>query len=265
MLKVAICGITGRMGGEIVSAISRARKQGEEIEVVVGLASGDDPSQGRELTGVRLPVTMEWPDEIAEVDVIIDFSSEQGTVKALEAAYQFKKPLLVGTTGLGSHLDMIFGKTATVAPLLRASNTSIGVNVMLQIVHQATQMLGGQFDIEISEVHHRMKKDAPSGTAKILGEAVASARDSALEVMQELNRSSANSARKPNSVGMSTLRGGDVVGEHTVFFFGNGERLEITHRATNRAIFAEGALRAARWLTGDRAPGLYSMRDVLSV
>jgi 4-hydroxy-tetrahydrodipicolinate reductase len=173
-------------------------------------------------------------------------------------------PILIGTTGFDADSREILERAAREIPVLIAPNTSVGVTVVAQLVSMAAAGLGLSYDVEISEAHHRMKRDAPSGTALALGEAVAEARAQSLSEVATYDRAGQCVPRSPGSIGFSSLRAGDIVGEHTVTFAGAGERVEITHRATDRIIFARGALRAAEWLIG-RPAGLYGMRNVLGL
>lgn len=226
-------------------------RAGQEIQRVVEA----DPELA--ITGRATSAVFFEADALA--DVLIDFSAPALTEKALILAVQRGIPMVIGTTGLSAGLQQLIGIAAQRIPICQAANFSIGVNLMLDLVERAAAGLPESFDIEIAETHHRWKVDAPSGTALALGGVAAAARG------LEHERAAAvrgNGARKPGQIGYQVRRGGDVAGEHTVLFLGDGERLELTHRATDRAIFARGALHAARWLCG-RPPGLYSMRDLL--
>jgi 4-hydroxy-tetrahydrodipicolinate reductase len=173
-------------------------------------------------------------------------------------------PLLVGTTGFDLEARRQLEAAAAAIPVLVAANTSLAVTVLMRLVELAAVSLGERYDAEISEAHHRLKRDAPSGTALALGEALARARGAALADLADFDRHGLERPRKPGSIGFSVVRAGDIVGEHTVTFAAAGERLELTHRATDRTVFARGALEAARWLIG-RPPGWYAMRDVLGL
>jgi 4-hydroxy-tetrahydrodipicolinate reductase len=259
-IKIILFGATGRMGREIALAASRAGHQ-----VIGGIVEEDNKEIGNIIDNIIHPLCSEWQEDIFKgAQVIIDFSSSEGTVRALEAAFQHKLPILVGTTGVPEMYDEFFKRVANVAPLIKASNTSIGMNVMFNLVKSATQLLGTDTDIEISEIHHNMKKDAPSGTALSLGEVVAEARNQSLSEVASYDRTKQKQERKKGEVGISAIRGGDVPGEHTVYYFRSGERIEITHRALNRTIFADGAVKAGVWLAKPNlAPGRYTMMDVI--
>jgi 4-hydroxy-tetrahydrodipicolinate reductase len=207
-------------------------------------------------------ITSDASAALGAAAVAIDFSLPQAVAANAQACVRARVPLLVGTTGLDAAARAALAAAAGTIPVLIAPNTSVGVNVAAQLVNLATRALGPGYDVEILEAHHRMKRDAPSGTALLLGEVVAAARGRALADVAVFERHGADRAREPGSIGFAVLRAGDIVGEHTVIFAVAGERVEITHRATDRITFARGALRAAGWLVG-RPAGLYSMNDVL--
>ncbi|MFU8876822.1 MAG: 4-hydroxy-tetrahydrodipicolinate reductase [Wenzhouxiangellaceae bacterium] len=236
-MKILLSGATGRVGREI----ERLVRDDGDLEVS-GRAS-----------------SAEFFASDARGDVLIDFSRPELTLRALEFAGGRGIPMVIGTTGIEAGLQRRIETASERIPVCQAANFSIGVNVLLDLVERAAAGLPPAFEIEISEVHHRWKVDAPSGTALALGHAAAAARGQAHE---EVARVRDDGAREPGEIGYQVVRGGDVPGEHTVWFLGDGERLELTHRAGDRAVFARGALHAARWLI-DRPPGLYSMRDVL--
>ena len=194
-------------------------------------------------------------------DVVVDFSVPDALQSSLDRALAARVPILVGTTGLGAGADGAIADAANTIAVLRAANTSLGIAVLDDLVERAAQALGPDWDIEIAEMHHRMKADAPSGTALALGEAAARGRGTALRA--ERGRDGTGLKRDEGSIGFASLRGGTVAGEHDVIFAGSEERLILSHRAENRMIFARGALAAARFLVGKPA-GLYSMRDVIS-
>jgi 4-hydroxy-tetrahydrodipicolinate reductase len=193
-------------------------------------------------------------------DVIVDFSAPEALAGSLERATRSATPILIGTTGLDDFADRRIAEASRTVAVLRAANTSLGVALLAELVERAARALGPKWDVEILEMHHRHKKDAPSGTALLLGQAAADGRSE--ELNREEGRSGRNLVRKPGAIGFAALRGGSVVGDHDVFFAGEQERLILSHRADNRMVFARGALVAARFLKG-RDPGLYSMRDVV--
>jgi 4-hydroxy-tetrahydrodipicolinate reductase len=258
MTRVAIIGVTGRMGPALV----RAATEAPDVDVAAAVASPKSTALGKdagELAGVGklgVTITADLAAALAQADVAIDFSSAAAIRENLAACRQARKPLLIGTTGFPADLD--FEAAAKDIPLLVAPNTSLGVTLLIELVRQAAAALPGQFDIEIIEAHHRMKKDAPSGTALALGKAAAEGRSQPLEPVR---RESA--PRQGSEIGFAVVRAGDLVGEHSVLFAGLGESLTLSHRATDRALFARGALQAAAWLES-RAPGRYFMRDLFT-
>lgn len=238
MTTIGILGAAGRMGQAIAAVAAEA---GLEIAGRVDRGEGD------------LAATA------AAADVLIDFSAPDALAANLDAAVAAGTPILIGTTGLGAaHHEAIDAAAARVA-VLQAANTSLGVNLLAALVEQAAARLGADWDIEIVEMHHRHKVDAPSGTALLLGEAAAKGRGHALEPVTDRN-----GVRAPGAIGFASLRGGSVAGDHMVVLAAEGERIELGHRAESRAIFARGAVRAAQWLTG-RAPGRYTMADMLGL
>src|SRR5689334_16205533 len=193
-------------------------------------------------------------------DVLVDFSAPTALEASLDRALSAGIPILVGTTGLDETADERIASAAKQIAVLRAPNTSLGIAVLAQLVEQASHLLGPDWDIEIAEAHHRMKADAPSGTALLLGHAAARGRGT--ELHSEIGRSGTGLTRKPGAIGFASLRGGTVAGEHDVKFLGSKEQLILSHRAENRMIFAKGALAGVRFLVGQE-PGLYSMHDVI--
>ena len=238
MRKLAVLGAKGRMG----SAVTRLAS-GFGMEVVAGVDAGDDPaiiaSSGAE--------------------VVIDFSAPAALALACEICEKAGVAIVSGTTGLDDDGRAALDRVAAKAPVLWEPNMSVGVHVLASLVEKALAALGPGYDVEVVETHHRMKVDAPSGTALRLAEVVKAGRDGSHYVH---GREGKPGARDSREIGMHALRGGDVVGDHTVFFFGDGERIELTHRASSRDLFAHGALRAAKWMTGKPA-GLYRLADVL--
>jgi 4-hydroxy-tetrahydrodipicolinate reductase len=195
-------------------------------------------------------------------DVLVDFSSPDGLQVSLERAVSANIPILVGTTGLKDEHEQTIDRAAKQIAVLRAANTSVGVNLLRSLVEQAVARLGPEWDIEILEMHHRAKVDAPSGTALLLGKAAAQARGKTLPDLARFDRFGEPHAREPGTIGFASVRGGSVAGEHVVILATDGERIELGHRAESRMIFAHGALAGARFLVGKPA-GLYSMRDVI--
>jgi 4-hydroxy-tetrahydrodipicolinate reductase len=199
-----------------------------------------------------------------EADVFVDFTAPAALGANLDAALDAGKPILIGTTGLTAEHQARIDDAASRIAVLQAANTSLGVNLLAHLVAQAAARLAEDWDIEIVEMHHRMKADAPSGTALLLGQAAADARGVVLDAVSDRGRDGITGPREPGHIGFAALRGGSVAGEHQVIFAGEGERVELGHRAESRAIFARGAIEAARWLRG-RPAGRYSMADVLGL
>jgi 4-hydroxy-tetrahydrodipicolinate reductase len=235
-----------RLSGALASATSA--RLGQE-------AALDGPA-----TGVK--VTADPRQALAGATVAVDFSVPQSVAAHARACVESRAGLLVGTTGIDAASRAELEAAAERIPVLIAPNTSVGVAVLTQLLELASKAFGPQYDVEISEAHHRMKRDAPSGTALAWGEAVAGARGGTLAEVAVFDRHGSFALRKPGSIGFAVVRAGDIVGEHTAMFVGSGERIELTHRATDRITFARGALRAAHWLIG-RPAGLYGMRDVV--
>ena len=264
-VRIAVFGAGGKMGCAIVRAIANA--EGAALSAAIERSDypylGADASQmaGLSATGVRL--SDQRPARGA-ADVWIDFSTPTAAVPNAQAAAAVGAAIVIGTTGVSAADKEKIAVLAQSIPIVLTPNMSMGVNVMLKLVAEAARMLGQAYDIEIVETHHRAKRDAPSGTALRLGEAVAEATGRDLAKVARYDRHGDIGPRTQEEIGMQTLRGGDVFGDHTVFFFGQGDRVEITHRASSRDTFASGAVRAALWLAGKPA-GLFDMRDVLGL
>jgi 4-hydroxy-tetrahydrodipicolinate reductase len=241
-LQFGVIGHKGRMGQALEAAIVDAGH-----EMCVGVDVGGNPG----------PLAV-------QCDVLVDFSAPEALAANLGAARQAGKPIVIGTTGLGEEHFVMLAEAAKVMPVLQSGNFSLGVTLMAHLVREAAARLGPDWDIEVLEMHHRMKVDAPSGTAKLLGEAAAAGRGIALSDHMESGRHGMTGARAEGAIGFATLRGGTVAGEHSVIFAGPEERLTLSHSAENRMIFARGAVRAAQWLTGQPA-GRYTMNDVLGL
>ncbi len=261
-LKIGLFGASGRMGGALARAV--AAQPGLRLSVAVA-PDGDGRPLGalHGVPGLELPVSPRLEAQ-HEFDVLIDFSRPEGTMQALDACRARGAALVTGTTGLDESQQQRLREAAAAIAVCQASNFSIGVNVVLALLAQAGRLLDADYDVEVVEAHHRHKVDAPSGTALSLGEAVARARGVSLPRDGVFSRHGHTGARVRGSIGFSTIRGGDIVGEHRVLFAGDGERIEIAHLASSRDNFASGALRAARWLHG-RAPGWYTMAEVLGI
>ena len=264
--RVGVTAVAGRMGRALVQAIVAHPEL--QLAAAIGRCGADylGEDAGR-LAGVHalgLPVTADLAGALADLDVLIEFGPVDAALAHVAACVAAAKPVVVGTTGFSVAQRAELENASRHIPLVLAPNMSVGVNVLLAFLPAITAALGEGYDVEIVEAHHRHKMDAPSGTALALGRAVAAGRGQHLDDIQCLDRNGVPGPRVAGSIGFATLRGADVVGEHTVWMAGAGERLELTHRAASRLNFAEGALRAASWLRG-RAPGLYDMQDVLGL
>jgi 4-hydroxy-tetrahydrodipicolinate reductase len=256
------------MGQSLVRALREAHGTPAPLSLCGAVASsvssrlGQDAALEGDPTGVV--ITADSWVSLKSAAVAVDFSVPQCVAANARACALAGVPILVGTTGFDAATRGVLERTADDIPVLIAPNTSVGVSVMAQLVSMATLGMGPSYDVEIFEAHHRMKRDAPSGTALALGEVVAQARAVPLSEVATYDRAGQNAPRTSGGIGFSSVRAGDIVGEHTVIFAAAGERVEITHRATDRMIFARGALRAAEWLAGQPA-GLYGMKNVLGL
>ncbi|MEP6549209.1 MAG: 4-hydroxy-tetrahydrodipicolinate reductase [Gammaproteobacteria bacterium] len=264
MPALAIFGITGRMGQSLL----RALRESPIFSLSGAVASARSARLGQDAAGAGAPtgvlITADSSVGLRGAAVAVDFSVADGVAAHAEACAAAGIPLLIGATGIDTAGRHVLAAAARDIPVLIAPNTSVGVSIVAKLVSLAAAGLGPSYDVEIFEAHHRLKRDAPSGTALALGEAVAQTRGRVLSDVAAYGRSGAHEPRSPGSIGFSSLRAGDIVGEHTVIFAADGERVEITHRATDRNTFARGALRAAEWLIG-RPAGLYGMHDVLGI
>lgn len=260
-MKLTIFGATGRMG----LAIARLAHAAGDVEIVGGVCSDRDPGVGRdigELAGIGQIGVVTTPDVASGLlgaDVVIDFSNASAVAQLANLAARQKVAVVSGTTNIDAAAKQALDRAAQTVPVLWAPNMSLGVQVLAEIVEQAVRRLGLGFDVEITEIHHRKKVDSPSGTAKRLADAARQARSGLREVH---GRSGDVGARTDDEMAVFGLRGGDVVGDHTVYLFGQGERLELTHRASNRDLFAHGSLSAARFVVGKPARR-YTIADVL--
>jgi len=263
MIKVVVSGAAGRMGREIVRLVAASSELA--LHGAVDRAPGGPGQDALALAGLRpggVVVVAGLAEALRGADVVIDFTSFEASAAHAEACAAAGVPLVIGSTGFTPEARARVAAAAKRIPVLLSPNMSVGVNVLFELVKQAAAVLGDAWDVEIVELHHKRKKDAPSGTAMKLAEVAAEAlgRDPARDLTYA--RHGLIGERPAREIGVQTVRGGDIVGEHTVYFCGEGERLELTHRATAREQFARGAVRAAAWLPG-RAPGLHEMADVL--
>jgi 4-hydroxy-tetrahydrodipicolinate reductase len=265
MLNIAITGAGGRMGRMLVEAVlasSDCRLSGAlDTPASPGIGQDAGAFAGR-LTGIQ--VTADLHAGLAGADVLIDFTRPEGTLAHLAACRELGVRAVIGTTGFSPEQKAQIAAHAKTVATVFAANMSVGVNVMLRLLEQAARALGEGYDIEVIEAHHKHKVDAPSGTALAMGEVLARARGVDLAEQGVFERHGHTGERRRGSIGFASVRGGDIVGEHTVMFAGSGERIEIAHKSSSRANYADGSLRAARFLAA-RAPGLYDMRDVLGL
>jgi len=263
-MKIGIMGAAGRMGRMLVAAVNAA--QGGEV--IGGVEAESHPDLGADLgaladigpLGVVLTSDVEALFQTA--DVVVDFTVPFVTAQNAGLAQKTNTKMVIGTTGLDDDQQQAIANASKTVAMVQAANYSVGVNVLMGLVEQTARILPEQYDIEVLEMHHHHKIDAPSGTALALGQAAADGRGVNLNDVADKVRDGNVGARRQGDIGFATLRGGDVVGDHTVMFAGPGERVEITHKAASREVFANGAVRAALW-AGNQTPGLYSMQDVL--
>lgn len=265
MIRVAVAGASGRMGRMLIDAIGYA----PDLALAAALDRPGSPAIGTPAVGEHgisssLVITSDLDAALLAVDVLIDFTRPDGTLVHLAACAVRGVRLVIGTTGFDAAGRDAIADAATRTGIVFAPNMSVGVNVVFKLVAEAAAALSSGYDVEIIEAHHRHKVDAPSGTAVRLGEVVADALGRDLDVVGRYSRHGDVGAREPTTIGFSAIRGGDIVGDHTVLFAGLGERIEITHRASSRAGYAAGAMMAARFLA-DRDSGLYDMQDVLGL
>lgn len=261
-MKLMITGINGRMGQQV--ALAALETQGVEItaaparnQAILGKEVGE--VIGTQPIGVAVKPLAEI--DFHGIDAVIDFTLPQALPEWLALCQQHRLPFITGTTGLSAEQQRQVEQASQQIPIVQSFNMSLGVNLLAALVEKASAALDDSFDIEILEMHHRHKKDAPSGTARLLGEAAAKGRDVSLTEKQAIDR---DGLRQSGDIGFAVMRGGGVIGDHHVVLAGQSERIELTHRGHDRSIYAKGALQAAKWLQGKPA-GLYSMRDVLSL
>jgi 4-hydroxy-tetrahydrodipicolinate reductase len=265
MIKVVVTGVAGRMGTQIVRLV-----RATEGMAVAGAVERPGPAIGQDVgvlagTGpLGVAVVDELGSALASADVVIDFTSHEASARHAEVCADRGVALVVGSTGFTADAKARVAAAAKRIPIVLSPNMSVGVNVLFELVRQAAEVLGDAYDVEIVELHHKKKRDAPSGTALRLGEVAAAALGRDPNDALAFSRHGILGERPPWQIGVQTLRGGDAVGEHTVYFCGEGERLELTHRATSRDQFARGAVRAAQWIAG-KPPGLHDMADVLGL
>ncbi|MHB1397256.1 MAG: 4-hydroxy-tetrahydrodipicolinate reductase [Trichloromonadaceae bacterium] len=266
MIKVAVTGAAGRMGGRIVTAVKEA--EGLELAGAVERPGHEMIGQDAGLiagcgaAGVKITASLD--EALKNAHVLIDFTFPEVTLKNLATCVRLGKKLVIGSTGFTPAQRAEVQKAGEQISVVLAPNMSVGVNACFKLLKETAKILGPDFDVEIVELHHNKKKDSPSGTAVRMGEVVAEALGRDYNQVANFHREGMCGERSPEEIGMQTVRGGDIVGEHTVYFIGMGERIEITHRAMSRDMFARGAVRAAAWLAA-KEQGMYDMQDVLGL
>ncbi|MDR0723908.1 MAG: 4-hydroxy-tetrahydrodipicolinate reductase [Endomicrobium sp.] len=256
-MKIVVCGAAGRMGQTIVNLI----KEDSSLEVLAALEH-----EGSKAIGTGDPVISSVSNLekfLDKADVIIDFTNPESSLSTLIFASKYNVPIVIGTTGFTIEQKQKIKKISEKVPVVLSPNMSVGVNILFKLVKEAAEKMA-DFDVEILELHHNKKKDAPSGTAAKLAEIAASARGKNIEDVAVYGRHGVAFARTKDEIGVLSVRAGDIVGDHTVYFAGQGERIELTHRASSRDTFAAGALRAAKWVVKQNS-GLYDMADVLDI
>ncbi|MEQ1881482.1 MAG: 4-hydroxy-tetrahydrodipicolinate reductase [Burkholderiales bacterium] len=263
--NIAIAGSAGRMGRALIEAVSQTR----DFRLKAALEHPDSPFLGKDAgdpvgyaSGVLISADLDTA--LRDCNVLVDFTRPEGTLAHLEVCLRKGIRMVIGTTGMDAGQKKIIANAAQKISIVMAPNMSVGVNLTFKLAEIAARVLNEGYDVEIIEAHHRHKVDAPSGTALRLGEVIAAAMGRDLAKDAVYGREGVTGERKASTIGFATVRGGDIVGDHTALFAGTGERVEITHRASSRATFAEGALRAARFLASQRA-GLFDMQDVLGL
>ena len=266
MQRIAIVGAAGRMGKALIEAVQQQAGVGLAAAVARADSSliGADAGELAALGKLGVSLSGDLAAVLDDFDVLIDFTHPSVTLRNLALCRQAGKAMIIGTTGFSAEEKLLLAEAAKEIPIVFAANFSVGVNLCLKLLDTAARVLGDDVDIEILEAHHRHKVDAPSGTALRMGEVVAQALGRDLAEVAVYGREGQTGARERQTIGFATVRAGDVVGDHTVLFAAEGERVEITHKASSRMTFAKGAVRAALWLQG-RPAGLYDMQDVLAL
>lgn len=265
-IRIAVAGAGGRMGRQLIQAISQIEGAvlGAAFERSGSSLLGTDAGELAGIGHLNVTVTDNLAEAIEQFDVFIDFTRPEGTLEYLNFCVANQKMMVIGTTGFDESGKQAIKEAAAQIAIVFAANFSVGVNLVLKLLEKATKVMGHYADIEIIEAHHRHKVDAPSGTALAMGEAIATALDINLDQHAVYCREGYTGERPKGAIGFATVRAGDIVGEHTAMFADIGERVEITHKASSRMTFANGAVRAAIWLT-NQPNGLYDMRDVLNL
>jgi len=264
-LKIAVAGASGRMGRMLIEAIDASN----DLQLVGALDVAGSPALGHDaaaytgkLSGVD--ITADLPQALSKADYLIDFTRPEGTLRHLEYCAEHGVKMIIGTTGFSEQQKALIAKAAQKIAIVFSPNMSVGVNVTMKLLELAAKSFSEGYDIEIIEAHHRHKVDAPSGTALKMGDVIAKSLGRDLKDVAVYSRDGVTGERDPSSIGFSAIRGGDIVGDHTVLFAGIGERIEITHKSSSRVTYANGSLRAARFLQHQQT-GLFDMNDVLGL
>jgi 4-hydroxy-tetrahydrodipicolinate reductase len=266
MINVIVAGAAGRMGCRLIALI----KDSTVITLAGALESkghhalGDDAGESAGGGHVGLPITDDVTALLDGGEVVVDFSAPEATLQHVRTVAQYRRAMVIGTTGFSAPQFEELNSLARRIPCVLSPNMSVGVNLIYKVIGEMAKTLGDEYDIEVIEAHHRLKKDAPSGTALKIAEVLANAVGRDLDQVGVYARKGLIGERKKGEIGIQTIRAGDIVGDHTILFGGMGERIEVTHRANSRDTFAQGALRAARWVVR-QPPGLYDMMDVLGL
>ncbi|PSW18966.1 4-hydroxy-tetrahydrodipicolinate reductase [Photobacterium sanctipauli] len=266
MVRVAIAGAAGRMGRQLLKAtyLAEAAEIGAATERPESTLVGADAGELAGVGAVSVLIVDDLAKAVDDFDVLIDFTAPAATLANIEVCQQHGKKVVIGTTGFTDKEREQIDAAAQTMPIVMAPNYSVGVNLVFKLLEKAAKVMGDYCDIEVIEAHHRHKVDAPSGTAIGMGEAIAGAMGNKLSDVAVYAREGITGERSRDEIGFATIRAGDIVGEHTAMFADIGERVEITHKATDRMTFANGAVRAAVWLNGMQ-PGFYTMHDVLGL
>jgi len=266
MINIAVCGAAGRMGQRIINSIVEAEgaRLSGALERPGHPLAGQDAGLIAACGELGTAISCDLNSVIAASDVMIDFTTPKVSLKNLEACGLQNKAIVIGSTGFTPEERILAAELARTIPVVLAPNMSVGVNVCFKMLRDIAATLGDDFDVEIVEAHHRLKKDAPSGTAVRMGEVVAEALGRDYNKVANFHREGITGERTRDEIGMQTIRGGDIIGEHTVYFIGMGERIELSHRAMTRDMFSRGSVRAAKWVVSQK-PGLYDMQDVLGL
>ena len=266
MTRIAIAGAAGRMGKALIESTHKHPESSLAAAIVrpgsslIGVDAGELGNVGK----LNVSVSASLEEVVADFDVLIDFSSPAATLENIKICAAHDKPIVIGTTGFSAAEKEELLRYQSSIPLLLSANFSTGVNLCFKLLDLAARVLGDDYDVEVYEAHHRHKVDSPSGTAVRMGEVLANALERDLQKVAVYGREGQIGARPRDTIGFATVRGGDVVGDHTVMFMADGERIEITHKASNRLAFSNGAVRAAIWLKQQR-PGLFDMQDMLGL